>query len=162
VTDITYVHTWQGFAYTTFVIDAFSRRIVGWTVASTLSAEDTLPALEMALWTRRHSDIAGVIAHSDKGTQFTSIRYTDRLAEVGALASVGTTGDSYDNALAETVNGLYKAELIHRRSSWRAIAEVEAATAEWVRWWNHRRLHSACGWLPPAEFEARAAKVLAA
>ena len=161
VTDITYVHTWEGFAYTTFVVDAFSRRIVGWTVEKSLSAEATMAALEMALWARRHCHIVGVIAHSDKGTQFTSIRYTERLAEVGALRSVGTTGDSYDNALAETVNGLYKAELIHRRT-WRTIAEVEAATAEWVSWWNHQRLHSACDWLPPSEYEAQSARTAAA
>ena len=162
VTDITYVSTWEGFAYTTFVIDVFSRRIVGWVVARSLTTEATIGALEMALWQRRGIDLTGLVAHSDKGVQFTSIRYTDRLAEVGALRSVGSTGDSYDNALAETVNGLYKAELIPQRASWRTIAEVEAATAEWVAWWNHKRLHSACGWVPPAEFEAAAVVEVAA
>jgi putative transposase len=162
VGDITYVATQEGFAYTTFVIDTFSRRIVGWTTARTLSAEATTAAFEMAAWCRRGNDIRGVIAHTDKGCQFTSVHYTTRLEELGAVRSIGTVGDSYDNALAETVNGLYKAELIWRRRSWRTIAEVEAATAAWVEWWNNRRLHSACGWLPPAEFEARAAGVRAA
>jgi transposase InsO family protein len=112
-----------------------------------------MAALEMALWQRRGTNLGGVIAHSDRGGQFTAIRHIERLAEVGALRSVGTTSDSYDNALAETVNGLYKAELIHHQRGWKTIAEVEGATAAWVAWWNNQRLHSACNWLPPAEFE---------
>ena len=151
--DITYVSTWSGFCYTAFVIDAFSRRIVGWRVSSSLRAELALDALEMAIWSRRSTDLAGLVHHSDRGVQYLSIRYTERLADVGAVGSVGSRGDSYDNALAETVNGLYKAELIYRRSRWRSVEEVELATADWVHFWNHRRLHSATGYLPPAEYE---------
>jgi putative transposase len=152
--DITYVSTWSGFCYTAFVIDAFSRRIVGWRVSSSLRAELALDALEMAIWSRRSDDLAGLVHHSDRGVQYLAIRYTDRLADEGAVTSVGSRGDSYDNALAETVNGLYKTELIRRQGPWRTADQVELATAAWVAWWNDQRLHSACGDIPPAEFEA--------
>jgi len=153
VADLTYVATWSGFAYTAFVMDAFSRRIVGWRVMTSLRAELALDALEMAIWARGQP-LAGLVHHSDRGVQYLSIRYTERLAEIDAAGSVGSRGDSYDNALAESVNGLYKAELINRGGPWRTAAEVELATARWVDWWNHQRLHEACGYLPPAEFEA--------
>jgi putative transposase len=153
VADLTYVSAWTGFVYVAFVVDAFSRRIVGWRVAASLHAELALDALEMAIWSRRAEDISGVVHHSDRGIQYVAIRYTERLAEAGAVRSVGSRGDSYDNALAETVVGLYKAELIYRRGPWRSLGQVELATAEWVDWWNQRRLHSADGDLPPAEYE---------
>lgn len=153
VADLTYVSTWTGFVYVAFVTDVFSRSIVGWRVANSLHTELALDALEMALWRRQRQDLNGLIHHSDRGSQYLSIRYTDRLADAGAVRSVGSRGDSYDNALAESVNGLYKAEVIHRRS-WRSLEQVELATAEWVDWWNHRRLHSAINDLPPAEYEA--------
>jgi putative transposase len=152
--DITYVSTWSGFCYTAFVIDAFSRKIVGWRVSSSLRAELALDALEMAIWSRRSDDLAGLIHHSDRGVQYLSIRYTERLADEGAVTSVGSRGDSYDNALAETVNGLYKTELIRAQGPWRSADQVELATAAWVAWWNDQRLHSACGDIPPAEYEA--------
>jgi putative transposase len=152
--DITYVSTWSGFCYTAFVIDAFSRRIVGWRVSSSLRAELALDALEMAIWSRRSDDLAGLVHHSDRGVQYLSICYTERLADEGAVTSVGSKGDSYDNALAETVNGLYKTELIRAQGPWRTADQVELATAAWVAWWNDQRLHSACGDIPPAEFEA--------
>jgi putative transposase len=152
--DITYVSTWSGFVYTAFVIDAFSRRIVGWRVSSSLRAELALDALEMAIWSRRSADLGGLVHHSDRGVQYLAIRYTERLADEGAVTSVGSRGDSYDNALAETVNGLYKTELIRARGPWRTADQVELATAAWVAWWNVSRLHSACGDIPPAEFEA--------
>ena len=152
--DITYVSTWSGFCYTAFVIDAFSRRIVGWRVSSSLRAELALDALEMAIWSRRSDDLAGLVHHSDRGVQYLSICYTERLADEGAVTSVGSKGDSYDNALAETVNGLYKTELIRAQGPWQTADQVELATAAWVAWWNDQRLHSACGDIPPAEFEA--------
>jgi putative transposase len=152
--DITYVSTWSGFCYTAFVIDAFSRRIVGWRVSSSLRAELALDALEMAIWSRRSDDLGGLVHHSDRGVQYLAIRYTERLADEGAVTSVGSRGDSYDNALAETVNGLYKTELVRAQGPWRTADQVELATAAWVAWWNDRRLHSACGDIPPAEFEA--------
>ncbi len=152
--DITYVSTWSGFCYTAFVIDAFSRRIVGWRVSCSLRAELALDALEMAIWSRRSSPLAGLVHHSDRGVQYLAIRYTERLADEGAVTSVGSKGDSYDNALAETVNGLYKTELIRAQGPWRTADQVELATAAWVAWWNEQRLHSACGDIPPAEFEA--------
>ena len=156
--DITYVWTVAGFCYAAFIVDAFSRAIVGWRVAATLRTDLALDALEMAIWARG-ADLAGLVHHSDRGVQYLAIRYTERLADAGAVNSVGSKGDSYDNALAESVNGLYKAELIRRRRSWRTVEEVELATAGWVDWWNHRRLHSACGDIPPAEFEAAYARL---
>jgi putative transposase len=154
VADITYIATWSGFCYAAFIIDAFSRRIVGWRVSASLRAELALDALEMAIWVRGGEKLEGLIHHSDLGGQFLSIRYTERLAEEGAVRSVGSRGDSYDNALAETVNGLFKTELIRRRGPWRSLDDVELATLEWVDWYNNRRLHGACGEIPPAEFEA--------
>ena len=156
--DLTYVWTVRGFCYTAFIVDAFSRRIVGWRVASTLRTDLALDALEMAIWARG-SSLPGLVHHSDRGVQYLAIRYTERLADAEAVNSVGSKGDSYDNALAESVNALYKAELIHRRGPWRSVEQVELATAEWVDWWNHRRLHSACGDIPPAEFEAAYARL---
>lgn len=157
VADITYVATGVGFVYTAFVVDAFSKAIVGWRVATSLHSELALDALEMAIFSRHGADLTGLVHHSDRGVQYVSIRYTERLADCEVLSSVGSKGDSYDNALAETVNGLYKAELIHRRDKWSSATEVELATAGWVSWWNTARLHSALGFVPPAEFEARAA-----
>ena len=154
VADLTYVWTRAGFVYTAFIVDVFSRAIVGWRVLASLRAELALDALEMAIWSRRGSDLSGLVHHSDRGVQYLAIRYTERLAEADAVGSVGSRGDSYDNALAETVNGLYKAELINRHGPWRSVDEVELATARWVHFWNTRRLHSACGDVPPAEFEA--------
>ena len=153
VADLTYVSTWTGFVYVAFVTDVFSRFIVGWRVSNSLRADLALDALDMAIWRRQRQNLTGLIHHSDRGGQYLSIRYTERLAEAGAVCSVGSRGDSYDNALAESVNGLYKAEVIHRRP-WRSLEQVELATAEWVDWWNHRRLHSAIDGLPPAEYEA--------
>jgi putative transposase len=132
--DITYVSTWSGFCYTAFVIDAFSRRIVGWRVSSSLRAELALDALEMAIWSRRSADLAGLVHHSDRGVQYLAIRYTERLADEGAVTSVGSKGDSYDNALAESVNGLYKTELIRAKGPWRTADQVELATAAYVSW----------------------------
>lgn len=152
VADITYVSTWQGFCYVAFVIDVFSRMIVGWRVSTSLRADLALDALEQAIWERK--DLTELVHHSDRGVQYLSIRYSERLAAEGAMTSVGSKGDSYDNALAETVNGLYKAELIRRRGPWRTVDHLEIETAKWVDWWNNRRLHGACGDLPPAEFEA--------
>jgi transposase InsO family protein len=152
VADITYVATWRGFVYVAFVTDVFSRMIVGWRVSSSLRSDLALDALEMAVWARG-GDADGVIHHSDRGVQYLSIRYTERLAEAGAVASVGSKGDSYDNAMAETINGLYKAEVIHRKGPWRGIDDVEFATLEWVDWFNNRRLLEPIGDIPPAEFE---------
>jgi putative transposase len=154
VADLTYVWTRAGFCYASFVVDAFSRRIVGWRVSSSLRTDLALDALEMAIFSRGDRQLDGLIHHSDRGSQYLSIRYTERLAEAGVVNSVGSRGDSYDNALAETVNGLYKAELIHRRGPWRGVEDVELATSRWVHWWNTQRLHSACGHVPPAEYEA--------
>lgn len=153
VADFTYVATWSGFVYTAFVIDVFARRIIGWRVARSMSAELVLDALEQAIWSR--SGIDGVVHHSDRGSQYLSIRYSERLAEAGAQPSVGSVGDSYDNALAESIIGLYKAEVIHRRGPWRNIDPVEYATLEWVDWFNERRLLEPIGNMPPAEFEAK-------
>ena len=153
--DITYVSTWAGFCYTAFVIDAFSRRIVGWRVSCSLRAELALDALEMAIWSRRSADLDGLVHHSDRGVQYLAIRYTERLADEGAVTSVGSKGDSYDKGGSEsTVNGLYKTELIRAQGPWRTADQVELATAAWVAWWNEQRLHGACGDVPPAEFEA--------
>jgi putative transposase len=160
VADITYVRLRSGFCYTALVVDAFSRRIVGWRVSLSLAAELTLDALDLALWARGHA-LEGLVHHSDRGIQYLALRYTERLAGAGAMASVGSRGDSYDNALAESVNALYKAELIHRQR-WSTVEQVELATAGWVDWWNHRRLHSACGNVPPADFDAAHANRLEA
>jgi putative transposase len=152
VADFTYVATWAGFVYVAFVVDVFARRIIGWRVARSMHAELVLDALEQALWSR--SGIRGVVHHSDRGSQYLSIRYSERLAEAGAEPSVGSVGDSYDNALAETIIGLYKTELINRRGPWRHLEAVEYATLEWVDWFNHRRLLEPIGNVPPAELEA--------
>jgi putative transposase len=154
VADLTYISTWSGFVYVAFVIDVFSRFIVGWRVSNSLHADLALDGLEMAIWRRHRQDLTGLIHHSDRGVQYLSIRYTERLAEAGAVCSVGSRGDSYDNALAEAVNGLYKAELIRKQGPWRSLEHVELATAEWVDWWNQTRLHGAIGDIPPAECEA--------
>ena len=151
VADFTYVATWSGFAYVAFVIDVFSRMIVGWRVSSSMSADLTLDALEQALWARKVK--GDLIHHSDKGSQYLSIRYTERLAEVGIEASVGAVGDAYDNAMAETINGLYKAEVIWKRGPWKNWEDVERATLEWVHWFNTKRLLAPIGNVPPAEFE---------
>lgn len=153
LSDFTYVSTWQGFAYVAFIIDAFARRIVGWRVSRHARADFVLDALEQALHERQPLAKGGLVHHSDKGSQYVSIRYTERLAEAGIEPSVGSVGDSYDNALAETINGLFKAEVIHRRSSWRRIEDVELATLHWVSWFNHRRLLEPIGNIPPAEAE---------
>jgi len=152
VADFTYVATWAGFVYVAFVVDVFARRIIGWRVARTMHTELVLDALEQALWAR--SGAKGVVHHSDCGSQYLSIRYSERLAEAGFEPSVGSVGDSYDNALAETIIGLYKAEVIHHRGPWRHLEAVEYATLEWVDWFNHRRLLEPIGNVPPAEFEA--------
>jgi putative transposase len=151
VADFTYVATWAGLVYVAFVIDVYARRIIGWRVARSMRAELVLDALEQALWSR--SDIQGVVHHSDRGSQYLSIRYSERLSEAGAQPSVGSVGDSYDNALAETIIGLYKSEVIHRRGPWQNLDAVEYATLEWVDWFNHRRLLEPIGNVPPAEFE---------
>ncbi len=154
VSDFTYVSTWQGFVYVAFVIDVFARRIVGWRVSTSMRTDFVLDALEQALYARRWERDESLIHHSDRGSQYVSIRYSERLAEAGIEPSVGSKGDSYDNALAETINGLYKAELIHRRAPWKSREAVEMATLEWVSWFNHRRLLSSIGYVPPAEAEA--------
>jgi|TARA_B100000315_G_C14504723_1_gene554040 transposase InsO family protein len=151
VADITFVATWSGFVYVAFVIDVFARCIVGWRVSRSLRTDLVLDALEQALWSRQDTD--DLIHHSDRGSQYLSIRYTERLAEANIDASVGSVGDSYDNALAETINGLYKTEVIHRRGPWKHIDDVEYATLEWVDWFNHRRLLEPIGHVPPAEYE---------
>jgi transposase InsO family protein len=155
VSDFTYVATWSGFVYVAFVIDAYARRIVGWRVSRTAHARFVLDALEQALHERRPAKGGGLVHHSDRGGQYLSLRYSDRLAEAGIQPSVGSAGDSYDNALAETVNGLFKAEVIHRRGPWRSFEAVEFATLEWVDWFNNRRLLEPIGHVPPAEAEAR-------
>ncbi len=152
VADITYVATWNGFVYVAFVTDVFSRKIVGWRVSRSLRSDLALDALEMALWARgKNTD--GLVHHSDRGCQYLCIRYSERLAEAGVIASVGSRGDSYDNALAETINGLYKTEVIRRRGPWKNVDEVEFATLEWVDWFNNRRLLEPIGDIPPAEYE---------
>ena len=154
VSDFTYVATWAGFVYVAFVIDVFARRIVGWRVSRTAHAGFVLDALEQALHERRPVRGGGLVHHSDRGVQYLSIKYTERLAAAGIEPSVGSVGDSYDNALAETINGLYKAEVIHRRGPWRSFEAVEFATLEWVDWFNNRRLLEPIGNIPPAEAEA--------
>lgn len=155
LSDFTYVATWQGFVYVAFVIDAFARRIVGWRASRTAHAGFVLDALDPALHDRRPVHRGGLIHHSDRGVQYVSIRYSERLAEAGIEPSVGSVGDSYDNALAETINGLYKAEVIHRRGPWRNFEAVEFATLQWVDWFNNRRLLEPIGNIPPAEAEKR-------
>ena len=154
VSDFTYVSTWQGWLYVAFVVDVFARRIVGWRVSTTMTTDFVLDALEQALYDRQPDPDVALIHHSDRGSQYVSIRYSERLAEAGIAPSVGSRGDSYDNALAETINGLYKAELIHRRGPWKTRESVELATLEWVSWFNHQRLMGPLGHIPPAEAEA--------
>jgi putative transposase len=161
VSDFTYVSTWQGWLYVAFVIDVFARRIVGWRVSSSMRTDFVLDALEQALYDRQPERADALIHHSDRGSQYVSIRYTERLAEAGIEPSVGSRGDSYDNALAETINGLYKAELIHRRAPWKTKEAVELATLEWVSWFNHHRLLEPIGYIPPAEAEANYYRQLA-
>jgi putative transposase len=153
LSDFTYVATWTGFVYVAFIIDAYARRIVGWRASRTAHASFVLDALEQALHERRPVHRGGLVHHSDRGSQYVSIRYSERLAEAGIEPSVGSVGDSYDNALAETINGLYKAEVIHRRGPWRSFEAVEFATLEWVDWFNNRRLLEPIGNIPPAEAE---------
>ena len=156
VTDLTYVPTRSGMAYVCFIVDAFSRRIVGWTVASNMKTQMVLDALEMARRSRGSKRLVGLVAHSDAGSQFTSVRFTERLDEIGARPSIGTIADSYDNALAETVNGLYKTECVYGpdATGWDDVDQLELETLSWVHWFNHDRLHSHCHDVPPAEFEA--------
>jgi putative transposase len=156
VADLTYVSTWSGFAYVAFVTDAYARRILGWRVAATMATSMVLDAIEQAIWIRQQegiNNLKDVVHHTDRGSQYTSIRFSERLAEAGIQPSVGAVGSSYDNALAETINGLYKTELIRPRKPWRTIEELELATAEWVDWFNHRRLYEYCGDIPPVLLE---------
>lgn len=154
VADITFVRTWQGFCYTAFVTDACTKKIVGWAVSATMRTEDLpLQAFNHAVW-QSNTELSELVHHSDRGSQYLSLTYTDRLAELGIAPSVGSRGDSYDNALAEAVNAAYKTELIHRGKPWRCIDDVELSTAEWVAWYNQERLHEALGYVPPAEYEA--------
>lgn len=161
VSDFTYVSTWQGWLYVAFVIDVFARRIVGWRVSSSMRTDFVLDALEQALYARQPERDRSLIHHSDRGSQYVSIRYSERLAEAGIEPFVGSKGDSYDNALAETINGLYKAELIHRRAPWKTREALELATLEWVCWFNHHRLLEPIGYIPPAEAEANYYRQLA-
>ncbi len=161
VSDFTYVSTWQGWLYVAFVVDVFARRIVGWRVSTSMKTDFVLDALEQALYARQPERDSALIHHSDRGSQYVSIRYSERLAEAGIEPSVGSKGDSYDNALAETINGLYKAELIHRRAPWKNREAVELATLEWVAWFNHHRLLGSIGYIPPAEAEANYYRQLA-
>ena len=155
VSDFTYVATWRGFVFVAFVIDVFSRRIVGWRAAASMRTDLALDALEQAIYDRCDDDTGDLVHHSDRGTQYLSIRYTERLADAGIELSVGSRGDAYDNALAETVIGLFKTEVIRRHGPWRSLEAVEFATLEWVDWFNNRRLLEPIGYLPPAEYEAR-------
>lgn len=161
VSDFTYVSTWQGWLYVAFVIDVFARRIVGWRVSRSMQTDFVLDALEQALYARQPELKDSLIHHSDRGSQYVSIRYTERLAEAGIEPSVGSKGDSYDNALAETINGLYKTELIHIRAPWKTREALELATLEWVTWFNHYRLLESIGYIPPAEAEANYYRQLA-
>lgn len=161
VSDFTYVSTWQGWLYVAFVIDVFARRIVGWRVSTSMKTDFVLDALEQALYARQPERDSALIHQSDRRSQYVSIRYSERLAEAGIEPSVGSKGDSYDNALAETVNGLYKAELIHRRAPWKSREAVELATLDWVAWFNHHRLLGSIGYIPPAEAEANYYRQLA-
>ena len=151
IADLTYVATWRGFVYVAFVIDVFSRKIVGWRTMNSLKTDIALDALEQALWSR--PDTEGLIHHSDRGVQYLSIRYTERLAEAGIEPSVGSIGDSYDNAMAESVIGLFKTEVIRREGPWRGLDDVEYATLDWVSWYNEHRLLEPIGYIPPVEFE---------
>ena len=160
VSDFTYVSTWQGWLYVAFVIDVYARRIVGWRVSTSMHTDFVLDALEQALYARQPERDGALVHHSDRGSQYVSIRYSERLAEAGIEPSVGSKGDSYDNALAKTINGLYKAEVIHRRS-WPTRESVELATLEWVSWFNHHRLLGPIGYIPPAEAEANYYRQLA-
>ena len=153
VSDLTYVATWRGFGYVAFVIDAFARRIVGWRASTSLQTDLPLDALEQAIYDRPSLETGDLVHHSDRGVQYLSIRYTERLAEAGIAPSVGSRGDSYDNALAESVIGLFKTEVIRRRGPWRSVEDVEFATLEWVDWFNPRRLLEPIGYVPPAEYE---------
>ncbi|MGW4049178.1 IS3 family transposase [Streptomyces sp. NPDC004721] len=153
VADMTYVRTWSGWVYVAFVLDVFSRTIVGWQVANHMRTELPLDALEMALWRRRIKKDSGLVHHSDRGSQYVSIRYTERLSDIGASASVGSVADSYDNAMAEALNGTFKAELIEMQGPWKDFDQVERAIFQWVTWYNEERLHSALGYVPPAEYE---------
>jgi putative transposase len=155
VADITYCRTFAGWVYAAFIIDVYSRRVVGWQLSRSLRTDLALDALEMGIWTRTHVGHAvdGLIHHSDRGVQYLAIRYTQRLAEAGAVASVGSRGDSYDNALAEAFNSLFKAELVRHRGPWKNIDDLEIAVAEYIDWFNHRRLHGEIGLIPPAECE---------
>ncbi len=155
VSDFTYVATWRGFVYVAFVIDVFARRIVGWRVSASLHTDFVLDALEQAIYDRCGDAAAGLVHHSDRGTQYLSMRYTDRLADAGIAPSVGSRGDSYDNALAETIIGLFKTEVIRLKGPWKHLEAVEFATLDWVDWFNHRRLLEPIGDVPPAEYEAR-------
>ncbi len=161
VSDFTYVSTEQGWLYVAFVIDVFARCIVGWQVSPSMRTDFVLDALEQALYARQPERSAALVHHSDRGSQYVSIRYTERLAEAGIEPSVGSRGDSYDNALAETINGLYKAELIHRQAPWKNREALELATLEWVAWFNHHRLLGSIGYIPPAEAEANYYRQLA-
>jgi putative transposase len=156
VVDFTYVATWSGFVYVAFCVDVFARVITGWRTARSMTTDLVLDALEMAIWQRERAghSIQGLVHHSDAGSQYTSIRYTERLAEAGAKPSIGSVGDSYDNAMAESIIGLFKTEVIRRRGPWRTLDDVEIATLEWVDWFNNRRLFEALGNIPPAEAEA--------
>lgn len=153
VADITYIETYSGFVYAAFILDLFSRMIVGWQVSDSLRAELALDALEMAIWSRGDRIGSQLVHHSDRGVQYTAIRYTERLGEISAVRSVGRKGDSYDNAAAESLNSLYKKELIEREGPWRGTDDVMLATLEWVDWYNTERLHSACKYIPPKEYE---------
>ena len=159
VADLTYIRTWSGWVYAAFVLDVYSRMIVGWQTSTSLRTDLALDALDMGLWARRRAgqDTTGLVHHSDRGVQYRAIRYTERLAEADAVASVGSKGDSYDNAMAEALNSLFKAECIRnpvlRGSGWRGIDDVELAVATWTDWYNQRRLHGEIGYVPPAEYE---------
>ena len=154
VADLTYVKTHSGWVYVAFIVDVYSRFVVGWQASRSLRTDLALDALEMAIWGRRGEQLQGLVHHSDRGVQYLAIRYTERLAQAGAVGSVGSRGDSYDNALAESFNGLYKTELIRKDGPWRGLEDVEFVTLEYLDWFNQRRLHSELGMLPPAEFEA--------
>ncbi len=157
VADLTYVSTWSGWVYVAFVVDAYARRILGWRTGTTMATQLVLDAVEQAIWTRARvgrTDLAGLVQHHDHGSQYVSLAYSERLAAASIQPSVGAVGSSFDNALAETINGLYKTELIKKQGPWRNVDHVELATAEWVDWFNHRRLYEYCGDIPPAEMEA--------